>query len=164
MKLQLTNYETVAEPVPAGAELRVALVSCGKTKLAHPAPARDMYVGGLFKAARRYVEQGYDAWWILSARFGLVHPAEIIPPYEATLNGASLDELRTWVNKVDGRFRCSNYGRWSQAGGRLIVDIYAGKAYSEPLLREWANLSWEVNDVHHGLQIGQRLAAFAGSR
>lgn len=92
MSVDLWNRPLVSEPVPDGWPLHIALVGCGKSKLPHPAPARLLYIGSLFKAARRYVEDaGYDAWWILSARHGLVHPDEITEPYEATLAGRGDD-------------------------------------------------------------------------
>lgn len=163
MTVDLWNHELPAGPVPAGATLRVALVGCGKAKLAHPAPARELYTGSLFRAARRHVEgAGYAAWWILSARHGLVHPDEIVGPYEATLTGRTNDQIACWARKVDSRMRCSNYGVWSQHGGALVVDVFAGQAYVEPLLEIWTGLSWEIRVPHAGLQIGERLAAFAG--
>lgn len=165
MTRDLWNYPLAPEPIPGSvAPMRVALVSCGKAKLAYPAPARSLYTGSLFRAARKAVERaGYDAWWILSARYGLVHPDEILGPYEATLAGRTGDELHAWANKVDSRFRCSNYGAWSQAGGRLTVDIFAGRAYIDPLVEHtsWWATSWTINLPHHGLQIGERIAAFA---
>lgn len=169
----LANRPLVAEPVPLDTPpLRIALVSCGKAKLTHPAPARYLYTGSLFRAARSYVERsGYDAWWILSARHGLVHPDEVLGPYEATLTGRGEEELTRWANKVDSRLRCSNYGLWSQAGGQIEMDIFAGKAYVDPLLSHHTlraltetnthTNTWTINVPHAGLQIGERLAAFA---
>ncbi len=165
-QMGLTNYPITPEPVPDDARLRLALIACGKTKTPHPAPARDLYTGNLFRAARRHVEaERYDAWWILSARHGLVHPDDILEPYEAQMAGRTNEELRQWANIVDGAFRCHRpgYGQWTQAGGELQVDIYAGAAYVEPLLARWTHLSWHIEVPHHGLQIGERLAAFAGS-
>lgn len=161
----LTNQPIVAGPVPPGAPvIRVALVGCGKTKLAYPAPARQLYVGNLFTATRRYVEgqllaRGFDTWYILSARYGLVHPDQIIEPYEATMDGKTVDQLSAWVNKVDVAFRCINpgYGKWTTKGGRLAVHILAGAAYADPLAAAWRGLSWEINRPFAGLQMGERL-------
>jgi hypothetical protein len=162
----LTNQPIVAGPVPAGAPvIRVALVGCGKTKVAHPAPACQLYVGNLFTATRRYVEAQrlggcFDAWYILSARYGLVHPDQVIEPYEATMDGKTVDQLAAWVNKVDGAFRCGSpgYGKWTMKGGRLAVYILAGAAYADPLADAWHGLSWKIDTPLAGLQMGQRLA------
>lgn len=163
----LHNYATVPGPVPdSWPPIRVALVGCGKTKLPHPAPARDLYTGSLFRAARAHVEAAaYDAWFVLSARHGIIPPYAIVGPYEATMAAKSVDETAAWVNKVESGFRASalggaNYGLWSANGGRLIVDIFAGRDYADPLTARWSKLSWEINVPHHGLQIGERLAAF----
>jgi hypothetical protein len=161
----------VPGPVPADTPaLRVALVGCGKDKTTHPAPARDLYVGNLFVAARRYVEaqmtgRGIDAWYVLSARYGLVHPDRVLEPYDAVMP-TNLDEVRTWVTKVDTAFRCIDpgYGKWSTKGGRLTVDILAGGAYADPLITCWRGISWEINTPLAGLQMGQRLGWFKNAR
>jgi hypothetical protein len=162
----LTNIALIPEPVPTGAPvLRVALVGCGKTKLAHPARARDLYTGNLFVATRGHVEAaGYDAWYVLSARYGLVSPDQIIEPYEATMDSKTVDQLTAWVSKVDVAFRCINpgYGKWTGKGGRLIVDFYAGGAYADPLTATWRGSSWEINTPLAGLQMGERLRLAEG--
>ncbi len=61
---------------------RVALVGCGKEKLATEAPARDLYTGSLFAMASRYAEAHCDAWFVLSAEHGLVAPETVIEPYD----------------------------------------------------------------------------------
>lgn len=169
MPPQLWNQPLPSDPVPAGTALRVALVACGKSKLAYPAPARDLYTGSLFRAARAHVErEGYDAWYILSARHYLVAPQTILAPYEAALTNAPDEYLHTWAHRVDGAFRCTDpgYGVWTQQGGDLTVDIFAGKVYVDPLLAlpaRWAEM-WTVNLPHEGMQIGERLQAFAQAR
>ena len=55
--------------------MRVALVSCVKSRRPEPAPARDLHTSPLFRAMRRYAESHADAWYILSAKHGLVEPA-----------------------------------------------------------------------------------------
>jgi len=61
------------------------LVGCGARKLAHAAPAKDLYTGPLFRAARAYAEAHADAWYVLSAKYGLVHPDRVIEPYNVYL-------------------------------------------------------------------------------
>jgi hypothetical protein len=56
----------------------VVLVGCVKTKLAHAAPARDLYTSTLFRGRRRYAEQTQRPWFILSARWGLLAPQEAV--------------------------------------------------------------------------------------
>lgn len=73
---------------------RIALVGCTKGKLPARAPARDLYVGDLFAKARAYA-QTFDAWYVLSARHGLVLPDEVIEPYDVTLGDKRRDRRST---------------------------------------------------------------------
>ena len=66
--------------------MRVALVSCVKSKLSRPAPARELYTSMLFRGLRTIAERDCDHWFILSAMHGLVEPWSMIEPYERTLN------------------------------------------------------------------------------
>jgi hypothetical protein len=167
----LHNFPVTPAPVPAELPpLRVALVGCGKTKTAHPAPARRVYTGGLFVAARRYVEAAvaaglYDAWYVLSARHGILTPDQVVGPYEATMGAKTVDQVAAWSNKVDAAFRCSSpgYGLWSAMGGRLAVDVLAGAAYAEPLQHLWATLPWTIGTPLAGLTMGDRLAWYKRS-
>ena len=58
---------------------RIAIVSCVKQKRASAAPARDLYVSELFRGLRRFAEVRADAWYILAAEHGLLHPDEAVP-------------------------------------------------------------------------------------
>src|SRR5690606_13413659 len=55
----------------------IALVSCVSSKEPHAAPARDLYTSALFRKARAYAERNADAWYILSAKYGLVDPNRV---------------------------------------------------------------------------------------
>ena len=79
---------------------RLFLVSCVKTKLQQPAKAQDLYVSDWFRKARAYVEREGGAWRILSAKYGLVDPEEVLPPYEKTLTTMRAAERRAWAAKV----------------------------------------------------------------
>ena len=60
------------------------VIACGSKKRNHPAPARDMYVGSLFKNARRAAESTGLPWYIMSAKYGILRPDDIIEPYDMT--------------------------------------------------------------------------------
>jgi hypothetical protein len=168
----LTNYPITPGPVPAGtAGLRVALVGCGRDKTAHAARARDLYTGHLFRSAHRYVEAAQaagvlDAWFVLSARYGLVHPDRVVGPYEATMDGKTRDQLDAWVRRVDGQLRGDwGYGAWSQDGGAVHVVFLAGAAYVDPLMAWWWGRSTPLGWTHEaplaGLGMGERRGWFA---
>src|ERR1700722_4703764 len=63
----------------------ICLVSCVGGKRPTPSPARDLYQSDWFPKARCYVEAIGCAWFILSAKHGLIHPDDVISPYEQTL-------------------------------------------------------------------------------
>lgn len=140
---------------------RVALIGCGKAKGDAPAPAKDLYTGGLFRAARAHVEAGpYDAWYILSAKHGLVHPDEVIEPYDAKL-GSRRAELERWASRVSRSLLSAVQGH-IDAG--IVVDTFAGKDYADYLgcgLSYMVRPSFTFHKPLAGLQIGERLSWFA---
>jgi hypothetical protein len=71
-----------------------------KTKLDHPAAARDLYASPLYRGRRAYVEATCDRWFILSAKHGLVAPDDVLEPYEETLKHKSVHAKRDWAAGV----------------------------------------------------------------
>jgi len=123
----------------------IGLVACGKAKLDHPAPARDLYTGTLFRFARAYCERTYDTWYILSARHGLVLPEAVIAPYDQTLAGASRDARRRWATWVADQL-------WALGvEGRFY--LHAGEDYADFLAPQLS----VVRRPLQGLGIGQQL-------
>lgn len=74
----------------------IVLVGCGKGKLVRPAKAKDLYTGQLFKKARAYAEKHGELWRILSAKYGLLDPEEVVEPYDETIAGKSVKDRRMW--------------------------------------------------------------------
>ena len=56
--------------------------------------AKDLYISDWFVKARAHVEQAGNEWFILSAEHGLVHPENVIAPYERTLNAMGIADRR----------------------------------------------------------------------
>ncbi len=85
----------------------VALISCGKRKSSHPAPARELYQGDLFKKSLQYAEEVLkaDQVFILSAKHGLVALDEVVAPYEKTLNHMPAAEVQAWGERVLNELR-----------------------------------------------------------
>ncbi len=50
--------------------------------------------------ARGLVEKTDQPWFILSAKYGLVLPDTIIPPYEQTLSTMGVVNRRAWASRV----------------------------------------------------------------
>ena len=79
---------------------RIGLVGCVKTKANFAMPAKDLYISPLFKGRRGFVENTCDEWWILSALYGLVHPDDLLEPYDVALVGSSRREKQLWSRAV----------------------------------------------------------------
>lgn len=130
--------------------MRIALVSCVKSKGMTPAPARDLYTSQLFKGMRRYAESKADAWYILSAKYGVVLPDEVIEPYEQTLNRMTKDERTAWAERVQQ----SLYGLFP-AG--VTVVLLAGERYREGIIPFLEARGVVIEAPMAGLGIGSQL-------
>lgn len=75
-------------------------IACTKTKAEQCCAAKEMYKGALFISAYKYAESLNGKIWILSAKYGLLHPNDIIAPYNKTLVGASEIECKRWAYNV----------------------------------------------------------------
>jgi hypothetical protein len=126
----------------------IGVIACGKAKLDHPAPARELYTGNLFRAAREYVETRCDEWFILSAKHGLVLPDDVLAPYELYLAATTPRYQAAWNLRV-GRQVTRYVG---PRNARLVV--LAGTAY-----RAWSATSlYPIETPLRGLGMGKQLA------
>lgn len=134
----------------------VCLVGCCKTKLRHAAPARELYCSPLFRLCRAWAERHADAWAILSARYGVVRPDNVIEPYDTTIAQRrpfgqpplSPKDFGTWLYAQVQAWR-TRYATPAQAP-RLV--ILAGKSYWRWLVDR---LDFDV--PLDGLGIGERI-------
>jgi hypothetical protein len=130
--------------------VKVGLVGCGARKLAHPAPTRELYTGTLFRLASAYAERVCDEWYVLSALHGLVHPDEVLSPYNLALGGVPVAGRWAWTAGVlaglEALGLCSGDTHWV---------ILAGRTYREFLT---PRLRGTVEVPLDGLRIGQQIA------
>jgi hypothetical protein len=63
----------------------IILIACSRSKLSHPAPAREFYTGQLFKCALKFVDHFNVPFYILSAKYGWLLPEEIVEPYNVKI-------------------------------------------------------------------------------
>ena len=130
---------------------RLFLVSCVKTKLSRPAKAKELYVSDWFRKARACVEREGGAWRILSAKYGLVHPEDVIRPYEKTLITMRAAERRAWAAKVlEALEPCL-------ADADTVV-FFAGERYREFLEPSLRNRGIGLDVPMRGLSQGRQLA------
>ncbi len=136
---------TRSDPVQENA---IVLLSCVKSKRDYRCRAGDMYTSTLFKKGMAYAQSVKPkSIFILSAKYGLLSPDDIIDPYEKTLKNMQADERQQWAQDVimELRKRCD-----------LNKDQFvflAGTPYRENLVRHLTH--YEV--PMEGLSFGQQL-------
>lgn len=129
--------------------MNVGLVACCKQKLVEPAEAKRLYVSPLFRKASRYCAARYDAWFILSAKYGLVVPNQIIAPYDCTLLAQGKAARTAWGRAVLAQIQALGLAK-------ATFFFHAGKAYWKPLAS-----SLTCQFPLKGLGIGRQMAWYA---
>ena len=112
-------------------------------------PACDLYQSAWFKKARRYAEQRGDAYFILSAKHGLLRPDAVIDPYERTLVDMTRRERIYWANWV--------LLELALASEPCHVVVLAGRLYREFVVDGLLRGGYTVEVPMEGLGIGQQL-------
>ena len=130
---------------------RLYLVSCAARKGEHPALAKDLYQSTWFVLARDWIERDGAPWYILSAKYGLVHPDTVISPYDKTLNAMGVNDRREWATKVENQMDeiLSEYNE---------VIVFAGQRYREHLEDYLRHRFNSMKVPMEGLRIGQQLS------
>lgn len=117
------------------------IVPCGQAKIwdkdpkAGPTPARDAYTSSYFKVNRGYAEAVGDRWLILSAKYGFISPAMVIPrAYNVSFKeGGQSDCVK------DSALKCQA-GMYFKADGTERVIVLGGKDYVEVVRRAFDEL------------------------
>lgn len=83
----------------------VYVVPCSRQHVEHAAPARDFYESHQFRytlaAAERMAAADGGRVLIMSAKYGLVEPTEVLAPYDVTVNdSAAIDQFRLAVTAI----------------------------------------------------------------
>lgn len=128
----------------------IYLLSCAGKKQPVPAPAKDLYASPWFRKARRYAESTTQPWFILSAKHDLVHPDEVISPYDCTLSTMAVEHRRQWASRVLTELKPHLYG----VGSIVLLAGNTYRQYLEPSLRTHG---LEVSVPMKGLRIGEQL-------
>ena len=95
----------------------IVFISCTKKKQEHPCKAKEMYQASQwFRGGWKYAESLHpDEIYILSAKYGLLKPDDIISPYEQTLNAAKDAQIRKWSIMVAGQIQKAGINRSQKA-------------------------------------------------
>lgn len=138
---------------------RMVLVGCVASKAGEAMPAKDLYVSALWHKRRSYAEGTGMPWFILSAKYGLLHPDRVIEPYDVSLADAAAAESRAWAQSVAPKLveLCSALGVTS-------IEVHAGQAYIPPeLTRVLEGSSISIDRPLEGMRIGEQLSWYTGS-
>lgn len=130
---------------------RLYLVSCVAKKQRLKAPAKALYRSPWFRLARARVEREAAPWYILSAKYGLLHPDAEIGPYDETLNKMPVAQRREWAKRVKAQMD----EKLPEAGEAVV---FAGQCYRE-FLDDYLRRRFDsVRAPMEGLRIGQQLS------
>lgn len=108
---------------------RIAFVGCVKAKNPGPLSAQDKYASPLFLASKRYALREADHWYILSAKYGLLSPDDIVEDYDLTLKTMSREQCRQWARRVAAQLQERN----AISTGNTIIWL-TGLDYSRDLV------------------------------
>jgi hypothetical protein len=125
-------------------------VSCVSRKRSSNSVAKDLYVSDWFTKARTLAESTGCRWRILSAKYGLVMPDQIVAPYELTLNKMGISERREWAEMVFNQL-----SRNSRLPKHVV--LLAGARYREFVKPRLDELGIRVDVPMAGLRIGEQL-------
>jgi hypothetical protein len=133
----------------------LVLIGCSARKLDRPAPARDLYLGDLFRKSVTWAEgRGYP-WLVLSALHGAVLPDDVIAPYDVTLNALDTEDRKLWATSTFLQLR-------RKCGLDRPIIILAGEPYRRHLVpRLRGETTFSISTPLGNLGIGKQRAALA---
>jgi hypothetical protein len=99
---------------------------------------------------RRYAEKNAEKWFILSSKYHLVCPEDIIEPYDMTFNNTPAAEIKTWAQETLEMLK-------RELSPNDSVTILAGKAYRRYLLKGLQEICHEILIPMKNLGIGKQL-------
>jgi hypothetical protein len=123
----------------------ITLVACCGSKVAVPSKASDLYTSSLFAKSRTYAEM-HGAWFILSAKYGLLATDKVVEPYDLTLVKMRAQSRMKWGEMVKRQMQGAGI-----FGSQFVA--LAGNDYVKPLVA----LGVSIEQPMRGLGIGQQL-------
>ena len=90
-------------------------------------------------------------WFILSARYGLVAPDQVIDPYDLTLNSMKVADRKAWAMRVLQQLR-------GKSLSEKRVVLFAGRRYHEFLVEPLQQQGLKVELPMQHLRLGEQLS------
>lgn len=123
------------------------LLALAGAQARHPAPARELCTSTWFRLARDYVESQNCPWFLLSAKYGLLNPTEIISPYQPEVPAMGVRQRRSWARRI------ADEARRKLPYSKQLV-LVAGVSYSKCLMPYLTEFSEQVSLPLAGLSVG----------
>jgi hypothetical protein len=134
-------------------KMKLGLLSCTKRKQNYSCQSRKMYApSSLFSKAYAYASKNYDKIGILSAKYGLLLPEEVIEPYDLTLKTMRKKQKQAWATQVNAQLETK-----LDMNSIQRVYIHAGKDYREYLIPYLHQRDIETFIPLKGLSFGNQL-------
>jgi uncharacterized HhH-GPD family protein len=136
----------------------VILLACSATKATTARPARELYLGEAFLKGRQYAEESRKTWYILSGKWGLLDPDDVIAPYDLYLGDQSIAYRTAWGEWVTAQLL--------ELAGSLegaTVEVLASQSYVEPIRGPLQSLGVTLAEPFRGLRMGEQLGWFASA-
>jgi hypothetical protein len=130
----------------------VVLVGCSRSKAPGARPARELFTGSAFTKARDLAQRGSAPWYVLSAKFGLLEPEEVVAPYDVYLPDQPSTYRTAW-----GAWVVAQLGLRHDLSG-AVVEVHGSRAYCDPLTAPLAAAGATLVEPLSGLRQGERLA------
>lgn len=124
----------------------IALVGCTSRQHIQAMPARWLYHSEWFVRAAAVAETSTAGWYILSARYGLLHPDQKIAPYDLLLTDLSPSQRQVWAAAV-----IQSLSQILRPNDRVLA--LTDSVYAAPLLPLLANTAWRITAPLAGLNL-----------
>lgn len=133
--------------------MKVAVINCGSAKQYKKCAAKDLYIGSLFVASRQFCESNYDHWCILSAKYHVLMPDDIVEPYEAFLTKFSKEDKQKW-GKITAEQLLSKFPEDTE------FDFYVSQSYINDTLKYLDSAGRVYNTYLNDLGMGYKIQWF----
>lgn len=110
-----------------------------------------MYISTWFKKCKNFVDKEYDNWYILSAKYGLIHHSDVIEPYDITISQMPQAQRILWGIEICDKLN----NLYSQEV--INIDIYAGKLYRKYIINNLDKFEINYRIPLIGMGIGEQL-------
>lgn len=138
------------------------VIGCSREKLSTATLARDLYCSHRFQSCRALAESLATPFVILSAKFGVVGPDQILEPYDLDLADLPEAEQQSWAERAMDQLALQAKGREvsvlaADTYARPLIEAKLARRQPLPMVAPWLEL--ETSDIPVWLLEADRMAA-----